>query len=390
MSSLNDLLLNVLNVHKRYVSTCDNILDKDVFNVFSVLRVEYKETRHSAFLAELLNPKGSHKMGDKFLRLFYQKLGFDDVTDFSGTVVSREFATGNGYIDIYIKAENPANSIIIENKIYADDQNGQLARYHTFDSLARLVYLTLDGHFASEQSLFYAKANCQLTEDDYYRISYKDFIIDWIEQCHALVTNNSYVKETLGQYIDLVKKITEHTLNQDEKMEIAKEVVKDKDCVQSFLLMVQNSSEIYKELSVLVWNEMQKVADKTGFSMTCAEKNHLLCRKWTYVVFDYGSMCCPIIGFEKENFADIWFGIGGKDGTRKNISKEIVEAIRDKFEEAFDKPLQIATPIVHQWWNEHRNLSAEKFSSIFDGSFALDLESLLLRLKEVIQACETV
>lgn len=398
MSSLNDLLLSVLDIHKRYLSTRTNKWNKDEFNVFSVLRVEYKEIRHSAFLAELLNPKGSHKMGDKFLRLFYQKLGLNDVEDFSSTVVGREFVTGIGNIDIYIKAEKPENSIIIENKIYADDQDGQLARYHTFDPQARLVYLTLDGHYASEKSLSYKKAKCFLTEDDYDRISYIDFIIDWIEQCCTLVTNNPYVKETLGQYIDLLKKITRNILNQDERMEIAKEVVKDNDSVQSFLLMVQNSSEIYEQLSILIWNEMLNVADKLHLGHllmhvfkndkngnSLLSKNTLLYKKWTYVVFDLGSTYCPVIGFEKENFTDIWFGIAGKDGTRKNISKKNIDTIRERFEAAFDKPLPGATPIVHLWWDEHRNLLEEKFSCVFDGSFAVDLEALLQRLMKVIQ-----
>ncbi len=41
------------------------------FNLFSVLKIEGRENNtHSAFLAELLNPKGSHKQGSKFLELF--------------------------------------------------------------------------------------------------------------------------------------------------------------------------------------------------------------------------------------------------------------------------------------------------------------------------------
>jgi hypothetical protein len=41
------------------------------FNVFSILGLERNENRtHSAFLAELLNPFGSHLMGNKFLEYF--------------------------------------------------------------------------------------------------------------------------------------------------------------------------------------------------------------------------------------------------------------------------------------------------------------------------------
>lgn len=40
----------------------------DFFNIFSILKVERNEVyTHSAMLCELLNPKGSHGMSDKFL-----------------------------------------------------------------------------------------------------------------------------------------------------------------------------------------------------------------------------------------------------------------------------------------------------------------------------------
>ena len=40
------------------------------FNVFEVLGVEKSETRHSAFWAWLLDPKGNHGLGEYFLRRF--------------------------------------------------------------------------------------------------------------------------------------------------------------------------------------------------------------------------------------------------------------------------------------------------------------------------------
>ena len=55
------------------------ILDRDFerledqlaeFNLFDVLGVEHKELQHSALLAWLLNPRGSHGLRDYFLRKF--------------------------------------------------------------------------------------------------------------------------------------------------------------------------------------------------------------------------------------------------------------------------------------------------------------------------------
>lgn len=45
------------------------------FNIFSILRSESDEVYlHSQFLAELLNPKGSHNQGDILLGLFLQQV----------------------------------------------------------------------------------------------------------------------------------------------------------------------------------------------------------------------------------------------------------------------------------------------------------------------------
>ncbi len=52
----------------------------EIFNIFSVIGVQRKEVRlHSAFLAELLNPRGNHGLGDRFLVAFLEKvLGKDN------------------------------------------------------------------------------------------------------------------------------------------------------------------------------------------------------------------------------------------------------------------------------------------------------------------------
>ena len=45
------------------------------FNVFRLLDIENKEDAHSRFIAELLDPRGSHGQEDYFLRLFLEHLG---------------------------------------------------------------------------------------------------------------------------------------------------------------------------------------------------------------------------------------------------------------------------------------------------------------------------
>ena len=44
------------------------------FNLFDILKIEHKELQHSALLAWLLNPRGSHGLGNYFLRTCLRSL----------------------------------------------------------------------------------------------------------------------------------------------------------------------------------------------------------------------------------------------------------------------------------------------------------------------------
>ncbi len=192
------------------------------FNLFSVLKMETKEdSTHSAFLAELLNPKGSHKMGTVFLELFLQTINHTNNLEnlkipkenfeTEGAKVTTEYYIGNvnfekqtgGRIDIFLK-DKKENCISIENKIYAKDQNQQIKRYFNFKTDKNTVYyLTLDGKSPSDDSKLGLKE-----EIDFFNISYKDQIVGWLELCLKEVANFSSLRESINQYILLIKKLT--------------------------------------------------------------------------------------------------------------------------------------------------------------------------------------
>ena len=183
------------------------------FNIFSVMGLQTKEVRlHSAFLAELLNPKGNHGLGDKFLVAFLEKvLNNNSSIDTESADVSKEYYIGQisedgksgGQIDIIIVDKNN-NSIIIENKINAEDQEYQLLRYHNYAVKNKLhnvlVYLTKEGNDVSEYSTGGEKLK-------YTRISYQDDIIPWLEFCEQIAVRFPLVRETIHQYIINLKEI---------------------------------------------------------------------------------------------------------------------------------------------------------------------------------------
>ena len=85
-----------------------------------------------------------------------------------------------GRIDILV-TDNSSNAILIENKIYAKDQNSQLLRYSKYGNSKQkscsLLYLTLYGSKPSIESL------AGLLEGEYQTISYSQNIVKWLEAC---------------------------------------------------------------------------------------------------------------------------------------------------------------------------------------------------------------
>ena len=221
-NNLKKLLLDAKRIsdHQEEIST----LKGENFNVFSILKMESKENEtHSAFLGELLNPKGSHGFGSLFLKLFLDNLVVDNSIDISTAKLTLEKSIGlrndvslsGGRIDLFIE-DHIGNTLCIVNKIYASDQDAQIARYCKYNrGKNKVLYLTLNGEEPSEKSCL----DYQLDED-FFLISYKNDIIAWLELCQKEAIHQPILRETIYQYIILIKKLNNQLSNHQMEQEI--------------------------------------------------------------------------------------------------------------------------------------------------------------------------
>ena len=164
MSETTELLTRINSIlasHKERSSA-----HSDRFNIFQVLNITSDEVRlHSKFIAELLDPKGTHEKGSIFLNRFFELTDSTGLFNTDSVTVTVEFHIGpvtpttGGRIDILIQ-DHLENALIIENKIYAGDQENQLLRYFNYAKTLekrggafKLLYLTLFEKNASEYSL---------------------------------------------------------------------------------------------------------------------------------------------------------------------------------------------------------------------------------------------
>lgn len=233
----------------------------DNYNIFKVLNIESNEVKlHSAFIADLLNPKGSHGFKSSFLQLFLARLKITDFDYPSATIKVEQYLgkvtdINGGRIDIDIKDKNGYH-IIIENKIYARDQENQLIRYFNYGKdrckKFKLYYLTLEGEMPDEEASCSESNNgIKLVQSvDYFILSYRDHIKDWMENCREKATNKPLLREAISHYINLIKYLTNQSLNSDMNEEVIKELLKPDH--------VKNLANL-KESIVLAQIELQKI-----------------------------------------------------------------------------------------------------------------------------------
>jgi hypothetical protein len=176
------------------------------FNVFEALQLEHDEVRlHSRLITFLIDPR-AHSHGAMLLHAFMQSVGIVSVSEEEcrhARVVSEE-----GRVDILIEFGSK-RAIVIENKIYAPDQERQLYRYwdqarRQFDEV-HVLYLTLQGTRPSDDSL--QKLDEKLQER-YQNISYKYHISDWLRHAEECAVRLPHLRETISQYASVVDRLT--------------------------------------------------------------------------------------------------------------------------------------------------------------------------------------
>lgn len=257
----------------------DEILDAtgSRFNIFGILGVNHYETTHSAILAEFLNPKGSHALGTQFLDKLLEIVGLQFFLDTKQANVITEMWCGeNGRMDIVI--ESCGKAIIIENKIYATDQYAQLKRYQDYANKKyhgnfKILYLTLWGDDASEHSG---------KDVVYTSISYRKVIIEWLEYCVMLAANYPTVRETINQYINHIKKLTNQDMSTKQKDEIIKIMLEN---IEASLNIVDNIDPVKEQIVYNCGLNLAKSIGVDSDKVECSQNKILIEYNGYYILF---------------------------------------------------------------------------------------------------------
>ena len=209
MVELNKLFLEINIIKEKHKR-------EDFFNAFMSFGIGADETKHSRFIGMLLNPKGSHKQGETFLKLFKEQIVELEKFELRNSLVDCEKLTfDNRRIDIGI--ENDNQMLIIENKFKAQDQPRQLIDYHIYGKTKKngeknifMIYLTRYGSQPTKESLG------ELDNKNVICISYEKHILQWLEACIDSInaSDNISLKISLEMYVELIRNV----INRDKYM----------------------------------------------------------------------------------------------------------------------------------------------------------------------------
>jgi len=206
------------------------------FNMFQVCGVDHYEVKHSSIIASFLDPKGNHGQKDKYLKAFISIVDDKTGIETSSCSVYTEYVTNDGRIDILIK-DKKGKGIIIENKVYAADQWEQLKRYDKFskdtygEGNYAIYYLTLDKHDASDNSAGKVAYNC---------ISYGIHIIKWIEECIKESATTPLIRETLIQYRNHIKQLTNQDMDTINKEALIDTMINNPEAIAALFSMQED------------------------------------------------------------------------------------------------------------------------------------------------------
>ena len=264
MQKLNFLLEKLKILSMKYEKLDENNSDK--FNIFSILLKSSDEVNlHSKFIYELINPNGSHQQNETFLNLFIQEINSENSEKIIIEPLSVYREKNN--IDILLKSKNQA--VIIENKIYTEDHSNQLSKYLTLiekegysKEKISLIYLTL----------FNEEPNEKKVKDIVINVTYETNIINWIELCIKEVATIPTLRETLVQYLMLVKKLTNQSQNKGYIMEIKEILLKD-DNLKLALDMQEGIKEAKIEVQLKFWESLLKSLMSKGYDFTFYNSN---------------------------------------------------------------------------------------------------------------------
>ncbi|MGL4484258.1 MAG: PD-(D/E)XK nuclease family protein [Anaerovoracaceae bacterium] len=275
-----ELLREITAISEKY----DAIYKKTggYFNIFNIANIEYDEVKICRVIAELIDPKGSHCQGSKYLRIFTETVlgltsqygnNFSD-EEFNEANVYREYpidgekSDGKRRIDIVI--ETKQRFIPIEVKIYASDQDRQCKDYYNFakrkmsksEFLPSMYYLSIDGRMPDESSWPKKSEKNEVEYDKLVTLNFPNHIVTWLKEClcDSDTIKMAPIREVIQQFIGTIQKLS----NRMEEGKMVEIVEKISESEKNMLAAVATRDSINEAAIVMMKKLFVAVGEKVS------------------------------------------------------------------------------------------------------------------------------
>lgn len=261
-----DSLSNELLKYKKFLQKREEEIRQGKNNyslLGSVLGIHDEVRLHSRFIYSMINPNGSHFQNDLFLKLFIECIDPKILKNFS--LSNAQVFKERDNIDLLIEDGN--TFIIIENKLLAGEQKNQISRYiETIEKYGNLehkpkiivVYLSITGKNPSKYSLNEYNINqsnkqiyLQDQSYDYYPISYKKSIPQWVHKCIDITKEVHNLHNAFYAYQDILNKVNK-TMNSNNVMTFSNSILSQTP--ENLMMSLQLSAEIMNNFH-RIWAE---------------------------------------------------------------------------------------------------------------------------------------
>lgn len=220
------------------------------FNVFEAIGFVDQEIRHSRFLAHLMDPEANHGLGDAFTRKFLLSamdyegapVSLEELkkADLSRVEVTREYK----HVDILLEVEILNLVVIVENKVWATEQPGQLDRYY------RAISDERPGRMVA--GIYMSPFGAAPSHEEYHPLDYGTIcqkIDDLLEDQTLLMGGN--VRTALEQYNEMFRR---NILTDSEVHRLSRELYRDHGQAINLVLksLLGSQDAIHKLLKSLI------------------------------------------------------------------------------------------------------------------------------------------
>jgi len=311
------------------------------FNVFRLCGVYHYENANSRILAEFLNPQGSHGLGAAFLARFLSEVNIPFAVSEMTEVVT-ELAMDEGRMDIVIRDRGLDWCVVIENKIYAAEQEEQLPRYWNWltanyrEDNSRLLFLTLSG-YDSETAEKAKKSGLQIV---YSPVSYAQDIVHWLDECIALAVERPFVRETLRQYRNHIKSLTGTSMERENMKEVI-DLLTDADNFEAAQVIHDNYGEACQRIAAGIFADVAEALRGVCEVAPGSEAPTLNSKEEGFKFVEPKTGVIIRVAPDRKGFGDFFVGVP------KGDAKDAGNVLREKTDDSW---------IKNEWWPSYKYL----------------------------------